>query len=241
MSEAHLIKALDRLATAGRTVKLWLRDDDAVSPSTALDTLLAMTAASGVPVTLAVIPQDTGAELANRLDQAPHASVAVHGWSHANHAPGSEKKQELGSHRPTDVVLSDLKAGFDKLQRLHGQRFVPMLVPPWNRIAADLLPRLEAEGFALLSVFGRERPGSPIPLVNTHVDIMDWHGTRGGRPMPVLFQELADQIESTDPAPIIGVLTHHLVHDAAAWEFLDRLFAIAAAHPACQWVQPRPA
>ncbi|MGV8938693.1 MAG: polysaccharide deacetylase family protein [Allorhizobium sp.] len=238
MTEITLREALDRLADKGQTIKLWLRDDDAVTPSAALDALLAMTAAHAVPVTLAVIPEHSGDALANRLDSAPHAFVAVHGWSHTNHAPDGEKKQELGPHRPTEVVLAELKAGLCKLKDLHESRFIPTLVPPWNRIAKGLLPRLGEQGFTSLSVFGREQQGSPIRLINTHVDIMDWHGTRGGRPAPVLFAELAAEIVRADPAPIIGVLTHHLVHDAAAWDFLEALFAITSGHPACKWLRP---
>lgn len=240
MTETLLRDALDRLANKGQTIKLWLRDDDAVAPSAALDTLLAMTASHAVPVILAVIPEHSGDALANRLDSAPHAVVAVHGWSHANHAPDGEKKQELGPHRPAEVVLAELKAGLRKLKDLHENRFIPMLVPPWNRIAAGLASRLGEQGFSSLSVFGREQQGSPIRLINTHVDIMDWHGTRGGRPAPLLFAELATAIGRPDPAPITGVLTHHLVHDPAAWDFLQALFAITAGHPGCEWVQPAP-
>ncbi|MCM2475453.1 polysaccharide deacetylase [Rhizobium sp. CG5] len=240
MTELLLRETLGRLADNRQTIKLWLRDDDAVNPSTALDTLLTMTASYAVPVTLAVIPEHTGEALAKRLDTAPDALVAVHGWSHANHAPDGEKKQELGPSRPAELVLAELKAGLRKLKDLHAHRFIPMLVPPWNRIAAGLASRLGEQGFTSLSVFGREQPSSPICLINTHVDIMDWHGTRGGRPAPVLFAELATEIGRVDPAPLTGILTHHLVHDAAAWDFLEALFAITNGHPACEWVRPEP-
>lgn len=239
MTEMLLRETLDRLAANGQKAKLWLRDDDAVEPSAALETLLSMTASSAVPVTLAVIPEDTGKALVTRLDGAPHAFVAVHGWSHVNHALDGEKKQELGAHRPAEIVLAELKAGFQKLQTLHEGRFISMLVPPWNRIAAGLLPELGKQGFTSLSVFGPEKQGSPVHLINSHVDIMDWHGTRGGRPASVLFAELALAIWKADAAPMTGVLTHHLVHDAAAWAFLEALFAITKDHPGCEWVVPQ--
>lgn len=240
MTEMLLRETLDRLAANSKKAKLWLRDDDAVEPSAALDTLLAMTGSNGVPVTLAVIPQHTGEALARRLDDAPHALVAVHGWSHVNHAPDGEKKQELGAHRPAEIVLGELKTGFQRLKSLHEGRFISMLVPPWNRVAAGLLPELGEQGFTSLSVFGPEKSGSPIHLINTHVDIMDWHGTRSGRSAAVLFAELANEIGKADPAPITGVLTHHLVHDDAAWTFLEALFAITRDHPGCEWVVPQP-
>src|SRR4029077_9847035 len=96
-----------------------------------------------------------------RLSQAPHAAVAVHGWSHRNYAPDSQKNQELGSHRPRDVVLDELSRGLSHLKNLHGERAIPMLVPPWNRIDDGLLPDLGSVGFAALSVCRPARPASP--------------------------------------------------------------------------------
>ncbi|ATN37575.1 polysaccharide deacetylase (plasmid) [Rhizobium sp. ACO-34A] len=238
MTKARLLDALNKAATAGERVQLWLRDDDAVEPTPALDRLFALTTAHAVPVTLAVIPENTGTPLSERLADEPHALVAVHGWSHRNYAPAGEKKQELGCHRPAETVLGELQAGFDKLVALHGSRFRPILVPPWNRISDDLLPSLSSIGFTSLSVFGKERSSSPIPLVNTHVDVMDWHGTRGGRPADVLFGELADWIVRDDRPPVIGVLTHHLVHDEAVRSFLEELFEATSRHPGCVWIDP---
>jgi hypothetical protein len=37
--------------------------------------------------------------------------------------------------------------------------------------------------------------------------------------------------ESAEPS---GILSHHLVHDAAAWDFLAELLARLAAHPAAR-------
>jgi peptidoglycan/xylan/chitin deacetylase (PgdA/CDA1 family) len=238
VSETLLRKTIDDAERQGRKIRLWLRDDDAVEPTGSLERLLELTQIHEIPVTLAVIPKATGDALVNRLKDAPLASVALHGWSHQNHAPTGEKKQELGAHRPAPVVLAELQQGFDKLATLHSERFVPMLVPPWNRLAPTLWPELPALGLKLLSVFGKEKEGSPIPLMNTHVDIMDWHGTGGARPAADIFAELAGWIARDNRPAVIGVLTHHLVHDIAAWEFLEALFAITATHPACEWVQP---
>lgn len=232
MSQA-LLNALERRAASGAPARLWLRDDDAVAPTAALDQLLDLTEAAEVPVTLAAIPSGTGPALARRLATARGVSVAVHGWDHGNHAPLGEKKQELGPHRPMAEVLSQLARGFAHLSQLHGPQFTPVLVPPWNRISPPLVAQLPALGFRALSVFGPERP-APLPMVNTQVDVIDWHGTRGGRPDAVLLEELAQAI--TRGAGPIGVLTHHLVHDAQVWGFLARLFALTQGHPGCRWV-----
>ncbi|MES2435982.1 MAG: polysaccharide deacetylase family protein [Pseudomonadota bacterium] len=228
-----LIRALDLRAANGNPAKLWLRDDDAIEPTTALDHLLSLTEAANIPVTLAVIPAQSGPALAKRLDTAKGVSVAVHGWSHTNHAPTSEKSQELGPHRPTALVLNELARGFDHLAHLHPQQFTPVLVPPWNRIATQVVTGLPALGFKALSVFGPEAIAD-LPLYNTHVDVIDWRGSRSGRPDAVLIKEIVQAMARGDQP--IGLLTHHLVHDAQVWGFLTRLFALTNNHPGCRWV-----
>lgn len=231
-----LTAELDRWHEAGRVASFWLRDDDATVPTTALDLLLEGARRHGVPVTLAVIPQPTDRALADRLQDLDTISVLVHGWSHHNHAPGGKKKQELGVERPRCDVFDTLRQGFEKLSGLHASRFVPVLVPPWNRIDPSLLPDLASLGYRALSVFGPEKPEA-IPCVNTHVDVMDWHGTRGGRPADRLVEEIIARLRHQfAQGGSMGLLTHHLVHDAAVWTFLEDLFAATTSHPGCRWV-----
>ena len=228
--------ALQRISDQGRTARLWLRDDDAVEPTAALDRLLSLTRDHAVPLGLAVIPAFTGPALVERLQIEDHVSVTVHGWSHENHAPAERKKQELGPERPVSVVLDQLRAAFDQLRALYPQTFEPVLVPPWNRIDPALLPSLAALGYRAVSVYGKAKQAGAIRLINTHVDIMDWHGTGGCRPqaelVTLLAAELGDRLADSDEP--IGILTHHLVHDAAAWDFLARLFEECRA-PAIRW------
>jgi peptidoglycan/xylan/chitin deacetylase (PgdA/CDA1 family) len=226
----RLVRLLDRCAQEGRPARFWLRDDDAVEPTAALDRLLGVM--DGLPVTLAVIPAFSGAALAGRLAGASGVSVAAHGWAHRNHAGAGEKTQELGAHRPVDVVLGELAEGVAHLAGLHGRRFVPLLVPPWNRIAPEVTAGLPGLGFRALSVFGPERPG-PIREVNAQVDVIDWRGTRGGRDEAVLVDGIMARIAT---GGAVGMLTHHLVHDVAVWAFLERLVDVTRAHPGCRWV-----
>ncbi|MEO5615223.1 MAG: polysaccharide deacetylase family protein [Cypionkella sp.] len=232
MTEA-LIRALDLRSANGNPAKLWLRDDDAIDPTTALDCLLALAEAANIPVTLAVIPAHSGPALAKRLDTAKAVSVAVHGWSHTNHASASEKKQELGPHRPVEQVLAELAHGFSHLAQLYPAQFTPVLVPPWNRIAPQVIAGLPALGFKALSVFGPEAK-AVLPLFNTQVDVIDWRGSRSGRPGAVLMDEIAQAMACSNTP--IGLLTHHLVHDVQVWGFLTRLFALTATHPGCRWI-----
>jgi hypothetical protein len=232
---------LERWRAAGRIARFWFRDDDAVEPTDALDRLLGMTRDAGVPLLLAVIPALTGKTLVDRLSGEHHVSVALHGWSHTNHAAPDEKKQELAGHRPADVVLGELRAGFGKLERLYPQQLLPVLVPPWNRIDQALVAELPSLGLSALSVYGRAKSGGAIRLLNTHVDIMNWHGKRAGRPHAELVAALVAELQvrfEGDPEPT-GILAHHLVHDATAWDFLSRLVEETHRHPAIAWTAAR--
>lgn len=231
-----LRQQLDRADEAGSTVRFWLRDDDAVEQTPALDRLLGSARQAQVPMTLAVIPAFTGERLAARLAEEELISVAVHGWSHANHAGPREKKQELGLHRPIVDIIRELERGFVTLQALYGSRFIPMLVPPWNRIDPNLLPELAKIGYESVSVFGQEKDG-PIRQINTHVDIMDWHGTRGCRPAADIVSDIVKQLQYrlAGSAEAIGILTHHLVHDEHAWNFINALFEALNGRASVRW------
>jgi peptidoglycan/xylan/chitin deacetylase (PgdA/CDA1 family) len=230
-----LVSTLDAWQTEGRIARFWLRDDDAAMPTPALSRLTDLCERHAVPATIAVIPAQTGAPLAEFLRGKEGAEIALHGWSHQNHAPPGQKKQELGAHRAADIVLGELAAGVERLNTLFHVQFIPILVPPWNRIDKTLLPRLRGTGVSGLSVFGPEKTGD-LPVVNTHADIMDWHGTRGCRPASDIVADIIKRLDQMRTSGgTMGLLTHHLVHDEAAWDFLDGIFAATAGHPACRW------
>jgi hypothetical protein len=215
---------------AGLAVEMWLRDDDAVEPTPALGRLIAVTEEFAIPVSLAIIPARSGSALAQRLATARHIHPVVHGWLHANHAPSPEKKQEFGLHRPREVVLNDLSMALAKMSKLHGERLVPMLVPPWNRIDPSLLDDLPALGFGGLSAFGHKlgsRPG--FAVVNTQIDIVDSHAGNACRDHAWLVAAIAKELalaRASGGRPV-GILSHHLVSDEMAFRFLRDLFAAA--------------
>jgi hypothetical protein len=241
-----LARELDRWQAAGRRASFWWRDDDATAGSPALDRLLALADRHALPLTLAVIPAGAEAGLAARLDGQKRLSVLQHGYAHANHAPEGEKKMELGTHRPMPAVLDELRRGRRQLRRRFGRRFVPALVPPWNRIDPAVLSRLRRLGFAGLSSFG-ERAGieaAPgIRQVNCHIEVMNWRTRRfiGDEPaLEFARGHLARRREgATDAREPTGLMTHHLAHDAAAWRFLERFLTATARHPAARWLSAR--
>ncbi|WP_037435427.1 polysaccharide deacetylase family protein [Sinorhizobium fredii] len=238
-----LIDRLDQMQEAGQSADFWLRDDDAVEPTAALHRLLELTDRYSVPLTLAVIPAHTDERLERCLAGRRDIGVAVHGWAHANHAPQGEKRQELGGHRPGGTVSEELRSGYARLKALFPGSFVPLLVPPWNRIDTEVVTELGAIGFRALSVFGPEasgkaaallRPG--LQIINTHVDVIDWRGSRACRDHAQIVRDILARLEQVAKGGgSVGILTHHLVHDENVWAFLSKLFEITATHPASRW------
>jgi hypothetical protein len=242
-----LVAEFDRWQEAGEVATLWWRDDDAVAPTARLGRLLSI--ASGVPVSLAVIPAVAEPELAEWLARFPrsgpdaHIAVLQHGWRHLNHS-GFGKKSEFPAERANLEVAWDLAAGRMRLTELFGTRALPVLVPPWNRLGDSFLGLLDSCGFAGIS---RARPRSatrPAPgvvEVNIHVDLVDWTGGRGFSGEAAALRGLVGHLQARRCGAVsadepTGILTHHLVQDEATDAFLDRLIAVSVSHPSVRWL-----
>jgi peptidoglycan/xylan/chitin deacetylase (PgdA/CDA1 family) len=240
--EIALIEEFDRWRAAGRIARLWLRDDDACQPGPSLDMLLEKLRRHQAPCLLAVIPMTAGQALADRLAGETTVRIAVHGAWHINHAPAGRKSEETPVERGLDAIVAELGAARERLARLFGEAATGWYVPPWNRIGAQVAARLPELGFRVLSTFARPLPDLDASLVqvNTHVDLVDWKGGRAGRPAAAVMADLASELAQARLGGWrpVGVLTHHLVHDARAWEALDALLELVANHPATRWSDP---
>jgi hypothetical protein len=221
---------------AGRDAELWWRDDDAADATAALERLLALKAETAVPLALAVVPALATPDLAARLDGLSAVDVMQHGYSHTNHAPPTDKKCELGPHRPAMLVLGELGTGRMALERLFAERALPVLVPPWNRIAPALVPALPEIGFTGLSTFsarGRAEPVRGLRQINTHVDLIDWKDRARfvghDAAVAALVEALRQSRRSTGEP--VGLLSHHLAMDEGAWDFLRSLWGRAIMLP----------
>ncbi len=282
---ADVRSALDRAFDAGRTVRIWLRDDDCVAVTPALERLASLCSSFGLPILLAVIPEPAEPLLAGWIAAHPTVTPCQHGFAHRNHAGPGERARELDGLRPLEEVLDELARGRAKLQALFGDRLSDILVPPWNRIDTDLVSRLSGLGYSALSTFGPPE-FSGLRRLNSDLDIIDWRNGRVGRPLDDLARKLAgllggaprpswpdssrpstpsggtdvseqaagvpdrrvgvegrdepghdeatgDQLRGvTDVAQTIGILTHHLAHDATAWATLEKLLERLRSHPA---------
>jgi hypothetical protein len=244
-----LREELDRWAAARRLATLWWRDDDAVEETRALARLLRLAKQHEVPVTLAVVPalvrEDLATYLALALRATPGlATVVQHGYAHRDCAPPGAKKTELDDARPSAELARELAEGRARLEALFRERFLAVMVPPWNRIGAAATAALPGLGFVALSTYGIAAAPLAAPglvRANCHVDIMRWRPERGflgvAPALALLTGHLAARrggAAATGEAT--GLLTHHLVHDEAAWSFLTDLLRHLVEHPAVRFL-----
>lgn len=242
-----LERELDAWRAAGREATLWWRDDDAIAPTPAFERLCDLTRRVRVPLAVAVVPAEAGPALAARIAaEAGRLMPLQHGYAHANHAGPRARKAELGDHRPVERVLRELARGRKRMTALFGGTSLPVLVPPWNRIAPALVTRLPRLGFRGLSRDRPRRTAEPAPglrEVNCHVDIMHWPAPRGFLGESACLALLADHLRArregrADAQEPSGILSHHPAHDAPAWSFLEALLMRLRDHRAVRFLAP---
>ena len=241
-----LTRELDLWADSGRIATLWWRDDDAVEPTRALERLFDLADASGVEIGLAVIPANAREALAAALDGRSHVAILQHGYRHRNHAPKGTPAVECGGARSVDTVLTEMRAGRARMQELFAARAEPILAAPWNRIDPPVLVRLGEAGFAGASAMGARAlmaGANGLVVVNAHLDPLNWKERRFAglaKALSGLTSELRDRrTGATEADEPLGLLTHHLDHDAETWSFVERLLEVTAAHPAVRWIGAR--
>jgi hypothetical protein len=240
---AAVAAELDLWAATAGAATLWWRDDDAAQVTPELERLLELSGRSGVPLALCAIPGRMSPALATVAGRGG-LSVLQHGWQHVNHARRGEGAWELGDHRPLSRIQEELDRGCRRLAEAFGARFLPVMVPPWNRISARVTAALPALGFLGLSTFGARERAEPAPgllQVNVHCDPVKWK--QGGRfagtmrSLDELIGHLAARrTGAVDPREPTGLVTHHLALDGRAWEFVAELLRRTKAHPAARWL-----
>jgi len=243
---SQLEQELDEWVSSKCMATLWWRDDDAVKPGQKLDRLIELTSDAGL--LLAVIPFRAAKSLARLLNGFPHVQIAQHGYAHENHAPRGQGSGawELGMHRGETVVLNDLAKGRERLEELFGSAFIPVVVPPWNRIAPELLIPIAARGYKGVSAFGPANLSvtpSELIIANAHCDPIRWKNGAMFAGESKTISQLVAHLESRrcgQPGPDehTGFLTHHIDLDGAGWEFCSRLLTVINEHPGARWISP---
>ncbi|MDF1727478.1 MAG: polysaccharide deacetylase family protein [Sulfitobacter sp.] len=211
----------------GLTLPLWWRDDDAVGDTPALRRLLNAGRKLGLPLHLAVIPQGVAPTLTEACKDYPETRLLVHGYAHLNHAPQGSKKAEFGHPRPG--MATEAASGLAQLRGQFGAAVLPVFVPPWNRVDPDFALDLNRLGYSGLSTFtprDRVEVAAGVVQVNTHLDPINWRGGGGLVDPATLIAQLVQHLKDrragrADATEPLGILTHHLVHDADIWAFSE--------------------
>ena len=116
---------------------------------------------------------------------------------------------------------------------LFADRFLPVFVPPWNRLDPALLPELAPLGYTAVSTYlpRKNKWAAPgLAQINTHIDPIFWRGGRGLVPPDDLIAHVVQLLQDrrqgiTDAAEPMGFLTHHLVHTQDIWDFTQSCLA----------------
>lgn len=246
MTWDRVTRELDQWARERRTAQFWWRDDDAEDTSANLSRMLATAARFDVVIGLSAIPAKLKPRLVKALERETHAHVLVHGFAHENHARPGQAKRELGGVRRLDEVVADLERGLALSRAAFGRRLLPVLVPPWNRIAPAAVARLPHLGYRGISAWKPREAANPtrgLVQVNTHLDLIDW---RRGRVVKderliagLLLRKLRWRRERKErAAEPLGLLTHHAYWDAAKERIIVHLLEATRTHPAAQWHAP---
>lgn len=233
-------------ASLGQSASLWWRDDDAVAPGPKLDLLIDVSSNAGL--LLAVIPANVEQSLVDTLTNAAHVHIAQHGYAHINYAQRGRGlgAWELGMQRGEAAVMADLERGRVRLQDFFGKSFMAVVVPPWNRIAPELLQPIAASGYVGVSAFGARISRYPAPgllAVNAHCDPIRWKSGAHFAGEAKTISQLIGHLEArrtghVDVDEPTGFLTHHIDLDSDGWDFCTKLTKMVSAHAGARWVSP---
>jgi predicted deacetylase len=236
MIDPALEAELAQWRALGFRPRLWWRDDDARRPTPALERLLAL--ADTTPLTLAIVPAGNVYALTKRLAGLVHITIAQHGVDHVNRRrPGMPPGENPLGASAAQIALRIAAAR----ERMTEAGLPPALfVPPWNRIDKSLSAALRASGFAAMSAWGGlGQTRAEIRRLDTHLDVVSW--TRPARfkgetrLIEALRQNLVRRRTAGAFAAPIGLLTHHLALDPAAWSFLTAF--VTWSHSAFGWMR----
>jgi hypothetical protein len=243
-----LEEELSLWAAQGRTATLWWRDDDAIEATPQLTRLLDLSGSTSVPLALAVVPANAQKSLATALIARPASVTAlVHGFSHINLAPDSQKKAEFHEARPLAEMATEVSRALKILNAELPDHVLPVFVPPWNRLPSSLITPLAKAGYKGLSTYKARKsdyPAAGLVQNNCHADPVNWRQDscflgEAESLASITAHLVARRTDSMDSTEITGFLTHHLVQDTKTWNFLQKFFTWTAEQPTVHWLDAR--
>ena len=236
--QKEFTRALETFQERGKTIHLFLRDDDIDSDESTLRTLCDITISHGIPLNLEVIPGRLTPETIRFLKNLKRIDPSLigldqHGWCHTNHEKEG-RKCEFGISRSFEEQLKDISAGKATLEEALGERFFPAFTPPWNRMTEDTCRVLDELGFLVLSKDRGKHPvtGYRFREISTTLDLYQWQSGATMKAPEAIAQALTIQFNELEA---IGLLLHHKVMDEEAFSFLNALLKLLRAYPCVQF------
>jgi hypothetical protein len=230
----RLRSEIGRWRSAGRRPRLWWRDDDARCETPRLHRLIVQAARADVPLCLSVIPEGLDKSLCDAVAFYDRIVVLQHG---VRHVDDSGAPSEFRQDEPPEQVAQRLAEGWSALDGF--RRRLPVYVPPWNALTPNVEAALRLSGHRAVSAWnGPSRPGR----VDAHVDLLRWRGGPRFAGRERVLARLTARLRMHRTGGLwsepIGLLTHHLVHDEAAWRFLDELLLFGPVQDGVEWPSP---
>lgn len=207
------------------------RDDDLSKTVPSLERFLRLSDRYNVPVAFAAIPTLLTSGAAQAVRGSRHGRIAVHGFTHTNHAAPGLPSSEYPEGRASADVLGELRDG-QALVREHARdRFLNLFVPPWGRFDRSfdgLLARAGVIGFSASTNSGRYS----VPIQYDCQLVTEHGGTA------LDFDQIVDrvtrqlQLRRTGAWPRrlpIGIMTHHRTFNPELEARLEALLGLLTA------------
>lgn len=228
---------LDAWSAAGMVARFWWRDDDAVTNTVQLRRLLDIAREAKIIIAVGVIPEHADDSLVELLSHS-ECCVWQHGWGHHSHTSG-----EFGEDRALDMLVDNALTGARAMDRLFGvDGWQRVFVPPNHLIAMPFKALVPDLGYLGISAGVQLTPPiDGVMEVNAEIDIMNWYEGKV-QTDTVVCEMIVDQLRARRLGEIptdhpVGILTHHLVFDDAAWILVSQLFTCLDLHPAVDIVR----
>ena len=230
--EQRLHAALD---AAPAPVRFWWRDDDAGRDHPRLAALLRIgRARAPLRWRLAVVPDWLKQACADRVRgcRDMHRPSARH-RSHRPCRPGRPRRSSSAGRPTATAAPGPGGGGADWLAADSATNFCRCWCRRGTASRPNSSPRCPRWGYHGLSVYGRRASAEPVPGLRLLEH--PFRPDRLARRQPAA--DLAEAVErlvaliGSGLDEPIGILSHHLVMDAAAFATLDRLLALVQDHP----------
>ncbi len=240
-----LVDELSAWKRIGRTPRFWVRDDDATRENAKLEALYQVCATNRVTLACAAIPMSMEPSLIGWAKDKTWLVMLQHGFDHVNRAPaGASSSSEFPDTRDLGDALQAIRNG-QELMAAFGSALLPVFVPPWGTIAAQVTARLGEVGFSGVSIhYLRQAPWQDgITVTNTHVLLPRLTHQGWTFEIEVLVGQLTAALASVRARPgvdqrePIGINTHHLSVGGPELLALDSLVYITRSHGA-EWPHP---